>query len=245
MSVPPATHSDVSERALSVPVRTLTAGLNAWAAADLLPWLYMEDPTGAQTFLHMLPAVGLVLVVFLLGRTHHAARNTLVSSLLALFPLAVGVAVAVREPSLEEEMPTAALLYCVLSMWVFVGAATTETRPLSPTSPTALALASVVTRFNLRTFLVVAAALSTVVVAPRWLPRTERTAAWLQVSTEGRLLTVACATALALGVLFVMMGAESMTPARPTRVPLRQRLVPPLLAATVGALVYAVITSGS
>lgn len=245
MSVPPTTRSDISHRALGVPVRTLTAGLNAWAAADLLPWLYMEDPTWEQTFLHMLPAVGLAFVVFLLTRASQVARDTLVPGLIALFPLSVGLAVVVREGSLDEEIPTVALLYCVLSMWVFVGAATTETRRMSSTSPAKHALAPIVTRFNLRTLLVATAALSTTVVAPRWLPREERSAAWLQVSSEGQLLTVACATALALGILFVMMGSESMTPVRPTRVPLRQRLVPPMLAATFGAVVYAVITSGT
>lgn len=218
------------------------AGAHACLAGTVYPWFFLEQPTLVQWATHLLPWVWLLSGCALLARGGRSPRIRayLGSSLVIGLPVALGLAAASRGEAVNlQAMPGWLLLLCVLSLWVFVGVLSLADEPSPAWLPPAPSVTDTTRRRRWTPLLTIAGALATVTLAPRWFSADEqRSAAWGDAHAAGSLLTAAVALAIGVGTLLLMLGPAALTKQPPILAPLRQRVWPSLLLASVSAVAY-------
>lgn len=235
----------------AIPLRPVTlAGLNAWFACAGLPWLFMDAPSLTQTSLHWAPLLLLLGSLLWLRRpTIASQRARWLTVWMGLFPAGLGVLTALRERASESsEMPGFGLLLCVMSLWWFVAAASTSVSGVSTDIGAIAARTKAIPKKDVwqgaLAVTAVIAALVLLTVAPRWLETNVRQGAWQPSVAAGGLLTVAAATALAVGVLLQLLGPSALTSMPPQRRVRMGHLVQALVLAAFGAVTYWLTATG-
>jgi len=236
---------DPPGRASALPA--LIAGANLWFVAVAFPWLFIDQPSVQQSVVHALPLAVLLIGTSILQWADPATLlHTRTRLLLAGgMPLTVGLATALRAEEVNRlALPGWALLLCAVSLWVFVGALGTvgATPPPPGTPQPSVGTASRLSSTLVQIITVLAAAI-TVTLAPQWAASAEHNAASPDTTAGGALLTTAAGTALAVGMLLIVLGPSGVTATAPVGSSLRQRLLPLMLMAAVGGATYALTTA--
>ncbi len=222
--------------------RVLLAGLNAWFCAAGYPWFFLEASDPFLTALHFLPlaVLGLGTLALVVDKTPDFLRQNASTALIASFPVSVAGAVIARERATQAlALPGLTLLWCVLSLWVFVGVLTEDPWPV-PSQQLLPARARSSQRPWL-TALVIAGALLIAIIAPTWNLPPNELRAWTDADVSNALLTAAVGTALGLGALLTVVGPSAIKARKATQVGWPRRVLPPLLLAALSCGTYLLI----
>lgn len=232
-------------------LQVLVAGANLWFVAAGFPWLFIERPTLPQSVLHFAPLGLVVFGAAILGWTPAPARLRARTRylLVAAVPLAAGLATVVRGEEINRlALPGWALVLAVLSLWVFVGVLGIDIKlgpPPSTPSPRPTAEGRAPSPLRWIQLVMLTAAAATITLAPRWKTPDEADGATGEALLAGSVLATAAAIALAIGMLLIVLGPAASRASQPSDPSLRQRLLPPLLLATIGGVIYWLTASGT
>ena len=226
-------------------VRLGLLGLNAWVVVFLVPTLHLDLAVQPSDLLALLPLAVLGAGVVWLGSRPDLART----ALLAFFPPALGLAVAVRPELIEREIfdPITILLGAASLLAYTAAAAHACGRPqgVKPTSAHPSRSRDPVVepparRWTRRVLLTLAAlgGFAIVGVAPVWTERMRRAERWGEAIDDGAVLTIvvaALAASFAIGaVIGPALRAERRSKVSPTR--RKRRLALAALVATAAGV---------
>lgn len=215
--------------------RAFVVGLNAWFCSTGYPWLFLDAPDPVLTALHVMPLLVLVTGVVALAwrRGPGFLRENASTMLLASFPVSVVGAVIARERASQTlALSGFAQLWCVLSLWVFVGVLTYESPPALHREHNP-ARARSARRTWWLTAIVIGGALLITFLGPTWSLPMRASQPWSDAEVSGALLTAAIGVALGLGVLMIVLGPAAIKARKPTGTPWPRRVVPSLVLAAL------------